>query len=58
MRFNAIHPEWQASSEIGAKKFQLYHGHPQLAGKRLVRAMQRTQFRAKNAKMTLSPRIF
>ena len=28
MRFSAIRPKWQASSEIGVKSFQLYYGHP------------------------------
>jgi hypothetical protein len=28
MRFDAIHPKCQASSEIGAKSFRLYYGHP------------------------------
>jgi hypothetical protein len=29
MRFSAIHPKWwRASSEIGAKSFQLYYGYP------------------------------
>jgi hypothetical protein len=28
MRFNAICPKWQASSEIDVKIFQLYYGHP------------------------------
>jgi hypothetical protein len=46
------------SSEIGAIIFWLYYGHPQLAGKHLVRAMQRTQFRAKSAKCALKPTNF
>ena len=59
MHFVAIRPKWRDSSEIGIKKkIQLYYGHPWLAGKRLVRTMQRMQFRAKSAKMTLSPQIF
>ena len=28
MRFGAICPKWQASSETGAKSFRLYYGHP------------------------------
>jgi hypothetical protein len=28
MRFSAIRPKWRASSQIGAKKFRLYYGHP------------------------------
>jgi hypothetical protein len=28
MRFGVIHPKWRASSEIGAKSFRLYYGHP------------------------------
>ena len=48
LRFGAIRPKWRASSEISAKCFRLYYGHPQLARKHLVRVMQRTQFRAKN----------
>jgi len=44
--------------EIGAKSFQLYYGHPQLAGERLVRAMQCTQFCAKSAKNDLKPADF
>ena len=55
MRFGAIHPKWQAFSEIGAKSFQLYYGQPYLAGKCLVRAMQHTQFCAKSAKNDLKP---
>ena len=51
----AIRPKWRAFSEIGARSFRLYYGHPQLAGKRLVRAKQRTQFRAKSAKNDLKP---
>ena len=55
-RFYALRchrPKWRASSEIRAKSFQLYYGHPQLPGKHLVRAMQCTQFRAKSAKNDL-----
>jgi hypothetical protein len=52
-RFGAIRPKWWASSEIGAKSFRLYYGHPQLVRKCLMRAMQRTQFRAKIAKNDL-----
>ena len=55
MRFGAILPKWRASSEISAKCFRLYYGHPQLAGKHLVRVMQRTQFRAK---IDLKPTYF
>jgi hypothetical protein len=58
MCFSVICPNWQASSEIGAESFQLYYGQPHLAGKRLVRAMQCMQFRAKSAKTDLKPRIF
>ena len=58
MHFGAIRPKWQASSEIGAKSFQLYYGHPQLAGKHLMRAMQRTQFHAKSAKNDLKTHGF
>jgi hypothetical protein len=58
MRFSAIHPKWWASSEIGAKSFQLYYGHPWLAGKRSMRAMQCTQFCAKSAKNDLKPTNF
>ena len=58
MRFGAIRPKWRASNEIGAKSFQLYYGHPWLAGKRLVRAMQRTQFHAKSVKNDLKPMDF
>ena len=58
MRFDVIHPNWRASSEIGAKNFRLYYGHPQLAGKHLVRAMQRTQFHAKSAENDLKPTNF
>jgi hypothetical protein len=28
MRFSAIRPKWRAFSEIDAKSFQLYYGHP------------------------------
>ena len=49
MRFGAIYPKWRAFSEIGIRSFRLYYGHPWLAGKILVRVMQRTQFRAKSA---------
>ena len=28
MRFGAIYPKWWASSDIGAKSFWLYYGHP------------------------------
>jgi hypothetical protein len=56
MRFGAIRPKWwRASSEIGIKRVRLYYGHLQLAEKRLVRAMQRTQFRAKSANNDLKP---
>jgi hypothetical protein len=55
MRFDVIRPNCRASSEIGAKKFRLYYGHPQFAGKRLVRTMQRTQFHAKSAENDLKP---
>ena len=58
MRFGAIYPKWRASSDIGAKSIQLYYGHPQLAGKHLVRAIQRTQFCAKSAKNDLKPTYF
>ena len=58
MRFGAICPNWQASSDIGAKSSRLYYGHPQLAGKRLVRATQCTQFCAKSAKNDLNPTDF
>jgi hypothetical protein len=58
MRFGAICPNWQASTEIGAESFRLYYGHPYLAGKRLVRAMQRMQFRARSAKSDLKPTDF
>ena len=56
MHFNTIRPKWWASSEIGAKSFRLYYGHPQLTWKRLVRTMQRAQCCAKSAKN--DPRIF
>jgi len=49
---------WRASSEIGIKKFRRYYGHLELAGKRLVRAMQRTQFCAKSAQNDLKPTDF
>ena len=55
MHFGAIRPEWRNSNKIGAKSFRLYYGHPWLARKRLVRATQRMQFRAKNAKNDLQP---
>ena len=58
MRFGAICPNWQTSSEIGTKSFRLYYGHPWLAGKRLMRAMQCMQFRAKSAKNDLKPTDF
>ena len=58
MRFGVIRPKWRASSEIGSKSFQLYYGHPWLARKRLARAMQCTQFRAKSAKNDLKPIVF
>ena len=58
MHFSAIRQKWLASSEIGAKSFRLYYGHPSLAGKRLVRAMQHTQFHAKNVKNDLKPTDF
>ena len=58
VRFGAIRPNWRASSEIGAKSFRLYYGHPQLARKRLVSAMQRTSFRAESAKNDLKPTDF
>ena len=59
-RFYAFrcHPPKMAGSQIGAKKFQLYYGHPQLAGKHLVRPMQCTQFCAKSAKNDLKPIYF
>ena len=55
MHFGAIRPKCHASSEIGAKSFKLYYGHPWLAGKGLVRAMQCTQFCAKIPKNDLKP---
>ena len=58
MRFGAIRPKWRAFNEIGAKSFQLYYGHPQLAGKILGRAMQCMHFRAKSAKNDLKPMDF
>jgi hypothetical protein len=58
MRFGAIRPKWRAPNEIGTKSFQLYYGHPQFTGKRLLRAMQRTQFCAKNAQNDLKPTDF
>jgi hypothetical protein len=58
MRFTAIFPNWRAFVEIGAKNFQLYYGHPWLTGKRLVRAMQRMRFHAKNAKFDNKPTDF
>ena len=58
MHFGASRPNWQASSEIGAQSFRLYYGHPWLAGKRLVRAMQHTQFCAKSVKNDLKPTNF
>jgi hypothetical protein len=57
-RFCALrcHPPKLASFQwIGAKSFRLYYGHPKLAGKCLVRAIQRTQFCAKCAKYDLQP---
>ena len=51
MRFGAICPKWWASTKIGSKSFRLYYGHPWLAGKRLVRAMQCIEFRAESAKI-------
>jgi hypothetical protein len=38
-----------------ASVFLIFYGHPQLTGKRLVRAIQRMQFCAKNAKIDLNP---
>ena len=58
MSFGVIRPNWRASSWIGVKKFRLYYGHRCLAGKRLVRAMQRMQFRAKSVKNDLKPMDF
>ena len=58
MRFSAIRPKWRASSKIDVKKFQLYYGHPQLAGKHLVRATQHTQFRVESEKNDLEPTEF
>jgi hypothetical protein len=58
MHFGAIHPKWEASNEISTKSFQLYYGHPWLAGKRLVRAMQSMQFRAKRLENDLKPTDF
>ena len=49
MRFGAIRTKWRASTQVGAKSCQVFYGHPQLAGKRLVRTMQCTQFHAKSA---------
>ena len=40
----------KASSEMDAKNFQPYYGHPSLARKLLVRAMQHTQFCAKSVR--------
>jgi hypothetical protein len=45
---SAIRPKW-----CGPKSFRLYYGHPQLAGKRLVKAMQCTWFCAKSVKNDL-----
>jgi hypothetical protein len=42
VRFGAICPKWPASNKIGVTNFRLYYGHPLLAEKRLVRAMQHT----------------
>jgi hypothetical protein len=58
MHFGAIPPNWRASNEIGAKSFRLYYGHPWVAGKHVVRAMQRTQLSTKNAKNDLNPTCF
>jgi hypothetical protein len=58
MRFRAFHTKWRASRQVGAKSCQLYYGHPQLAGKCLVRTMQCTQFHAKSAKNDLKPTDF
>jgi hypothetical protein len=58
MHFGAIHPKWEAPNEISTKSFQLYYGHPWLAGKRLVRAMQSMQFRAKRLENDLKPTDF
>ena len=58
MRFGAIRPKWRAFSEIGAKRFLLYYGHPWLAGKRLVRATQRAQFHVESVKNNLKPADF
>ena len=55
MRFGAIRPKWRASSKIGAKVFNFTMDTPSSPEKRLVRAMQHTQFRAKNAKNDLNP---
>ena len=55
MHFGGIRPNWRASSEIGAKSFRLRYGHPWFTRKHLVRAMQRTQFHAKSAKIYLKP---
>ena len=43
------------SVKLAPEVFDFYYRHPQLAGKRLVRAKQRTQFRAKSAKNDLKP---
>ena len=58
MRFGAIRPKWRPSNEIGANSFRLYYGHLWLARKRLVRAIQCTQFCAKCAKNDLKPTGF
>ena len=58
MCFGAIRPKRWAFSEIGTKFFQLYYEHSYLAGKRLERVMQHTQFCAKSVKNDLKPMDF
>jgi hypothetical protein len=58
MHFGAIRPDWRASTEIDTKSIRSYYGHPWLAVKRLVRAMQFSQFRAKSTKNDLKPTNF
>ena len=46
------------SAQIGARSSQLYYGRPWLAGKRLVRGMQRMRFHAKITKNDLKATDF
>jgi hypothetical protein len=52
------HAQLPCEKNIGINKKLIFYGHPQLTEKRLVRAVQCTQFRAKHAKNDLNPHRF